>query len=191
MECPVCYEDISPNEKRTVATLGCGHAFCGQCIYQLLEKNDKCPICRFQVIDIKKLDNEKEDTYLEEDDEDEDEDDDDEDDEEDDGTIVEEVQHFITDSYEDYSLPSIPNVEDIYNYIIANGYTGLDIFVSFCSAVKMQSGMERYDSVRKRNNLAVSIVNIMKEYDNAIIETYLMSEEDTNVNYYVTTSVPL
>ena len=43
-DCPVCYNGVD----RPV-TLKCGHIFCEHCIYEWLDKEKTCPVCRAEV----------------------------------------------------------------------------------------------------------------------------------------------
>jgi hypothetical protein len=43
-ECPVCFD----NPTRPV-TLNCQHIFCEVCIFEWLDKEQTCPVCRAQV----------------------------------------------------------------------------------------------------------------------------------------------
>jgi len=44
MECPICLEDL---ENKFVTTTPCGHKFCLQCIFTMLEPI--CPMCRANI----------------------------------------------------------------------------------------------------------------------------------------------
>ena len=48
--CSICLEDI--NTKNNFSITQCKHHFHTQCLNTWLRKNDKCPICRFKLIDI-------------------------------------------------------------------------------------------------------------------------------------------
>ncbi len=56
--CPICLDELSETdiersedneESRIVVKLNCGHVFHRGCLYEWLQKNTTCPICRIQV----------------------------------------------------------------------------------------------------------------------------------------------
>lgn len=51
-ECTICFEEIKPNDKKT---LYCSHNFHKECISKWLEKNNSCPYCRMNQSYIDKI----------------------------------------------------------------------------------------------------------------------------------------
>ena len=43
-DCPVCFDRVY-----MPVTLKCGHIFCEHCIYEWLDKEKTCPVCRAEV----------------------------------------------------------------------------------------------------------------------------------------------
>ena len=84
IECPVCYENLTEfnkeekhqieNEKKPVKIL-CGHIFCDSCISKWFEKNDDCPICKRNLRELSKMNNNNYDDNVNNDDNDENNDD--------------------------------------------------------------------------------------------------------------------
>lgn len=46
-ECAICLSDQSIGQLAT--RMPCGHLFCGECLRRWLEKNNSCPVCRYEV----------------------------------------------------------------------------------------------------------------------------------------------
>jgi len=46
IECPVCYEEISPED---VGFTSCGHKYCSQCLDRLKTSTKKCALCNRKI----------------------------------------------------------------------------------------------------------------------------------------------
>ena len=46
-ECPICYEQIG---NKNTCTTECGHTFCFKCMAESIQRNVKCPCCRFELV---------------------------------------------------------------------------------------------------------------------------------------------
>jgi uncharacterized protein (UPF0297 family) len=70
-QCAICLEEIQQTNN---CTTPCGHHFCLQCLFQSLQANTACPLCRNELIPDSEENDEEEDDGNYEDDDDDDED---------------------------------------------------------------------------------------------------------------------
>ena len=47
-DCPICYEEIKDTN---FCVTKCGHKFCMDCMPKHLQNNQKCPLCRSDIVD--------------------------------------------------------------------------------------------------------------------------------------------
>ena len=106
-ECPICFEQIG---NKNTCTTECGHTFCFKCMAESIQRNVKCPCCRFELV--KPMDEEDID-----DDETEETNSDDDDDDDDDGEA---------------------SIEQITSIFEKKGYTLMDAISLLCGRLSKQ-----------------------------------------------------
>lgn len=192
MECPICYDIISAEGEKCLVTLGCGHNYCMDCLYQSMKNNNQCPMCRHQLYNAN-INDADDDEEEEEDDTDSDDTDSDDDEDEDDenATVIAEPEiernEFELDAQQqfyglsEHQVNNIPELylETIYERMVAHGMTMMDVLCMHYSG--LNSSIEKYNTKRKRRNIDIKMNNIVFDLDNQILEEYAMGLEDVRV----------
>ncbi len=179
-ECAICYEEIG---KTNQCVTPCGHAFCFKCMIKSFQTNDTCPMCRT--------------TYLEKDEclhldtDDEESDDDDSDDE----TLYDDDEYMSPDQY----LQELDNVthyatiakpKTVADQLEKKGYTMEDVLSLYMGRIDRTDSKYTQSYVRHlKKNLDTIVTESDQEQERALMENYMMRDEDTRMDKLIDADV--
>ena len=178
-ECAICYEVIGTTN---VCVTPCGHDFCFKCMIKSFQINDTCPMCRT--------------TYLEKDEMLEESEDDESDDDSDDESLYGDVVGY--DTSEEY-LQELDNVthyatiakpKTIADKIEEKGYTMVDVISLYMGRIDRTDSKYTQSYVRRlKEDVDTIVTNSDKEQERALMENYMMRDEDIRSDQLINSDV--
>jgi|SaaInlV_150m_DNA_5_1039734.scaffolds.fasta_scaffold04733_6 hypothetical protein len=168
IECAICYEEIGETNK---CVTPCGHDFCFKCMVKSFQMNETCPMCRTSYLE--------KDECLHSDSEDEESDDD-----SDDETLYDDDEYVSPDQY----LQELDNVtqyatiakpKTVADQLEKKGYTMEDVLSLYMGRIDRTDSKYTQSYVRHlKKNLDTIVTESDQEQERALMENYMMRDED-------------
>ena len=171
IECAICYEEIGETNK---CVTPCGHDFCFKCMVKSFQMNETCPMCRTSYLEKDEClhsDSDSEHEYP--------------DDDSDDETHYDDDEYVSPDQY----LRELDNVtqyatiakpKTIADKIEEKGYTMEDVLSLYLGRIDRTDSKYTQTYVRRlKNDVDTVVIESDQEQERALMENYMMRDEDT------------